>query len=170
MTGSPAEDLGYAGKRVIVFGAGQGTGAVAVGILVRLGAEVHAVGARRPDVRDLASFTEADVTDRAARAGAITKIGAVVNALFHCGEPLDAGALADVVTTVAPVMIDGAAVAAITTELTVGALAEIALPVRPGIRVNCVAAAGPPEAQAWPLVFLNSPRASLVNGAMLGFG
>ena len=49
--------LGYEGKRVIVTGAASGMGAATAEILVDLGAEVHAIDIKKPDLSGLASFT-----------------------------------------------------------------------------------------------------------------
>ena len=55
--------LGYAGKRVIVSGAASGMGAATAELLVELGAEVHAIDIKKPDVSGLASFTETDLRE-----------------------------------------------------------------------------------------------------------
>ena len=47
--------LGYEGKRVIVSGAASGMGAATTELLVELGAEVHAVDIKKPDITGLAS-------------------------------------------------------------------------------------------------------------------
>ena len=49
--------LQYEGKRVIVTGAASGMGAATAEILVELGAEVHAIDIKKPEVTGLASFT-----------------------------------------------------------------------------------------------------------------
>ena len=62
--GSAMQDvLGYAGKRVIVSGAASGMGAATAELLVELGAEVHAIDIKKPDVSGLASFTETDLRE-----------------------------------------------------------------------------------------------------------
>src|SRR6266851_1711408 len=53
--------LGYSGKRVIVSGAASGMGAATAELLVELGAEVHAIDIKKPDLSGLASFTETDL-------------------------------------------------------------------------------------------------------------
>jgi NAD(P)-dependent dehydrogenase (short-subunit alcohol dehydrogenase family) len=57
--------LGYEGKRVIVTGAASGMGAATAEILVELGAEVHAIDIKKPEVTGLASFTETDLREPA---------------------------------------------------------------------------------------------------------
>ena len=57
--------LGYEGKRVIVTGAASGMGAATARILVELGAEVHAIDIKKPDIAGLASFTECDLREPA---------------------------------------------------------------------------------------------------------
>jgi NAD(P)-dependent dehydrogenase (short-subunit alcohol dehydrogenase family) len=79
-----ADVLRYEGKRVIVTGAASGMGAATAQILVELGAEVHAVDIKKPDVSGLASFTECDLREPAQIDGAVKKIGKIVNALFNC--------------------------------------------------------------------------------------
>jgi NAD(P)-dependent dehydrogenase (short-subunit alcohol dehydrogenase family) len=154
--------LGYAGRRVIVTGAASGIGLAAARLLVDLGAEVHALGAQRPDVIALASFTEVD--GEASFDAACERIGSVVNALFHCAAMPE---LSHVVERVVPLMIEGAAIA--TTAPGAGAYARehASRLAAAGVRINAVraaAAAGPP---AWALVLCNSPRASHVTGSVL---
>ena len=76
--------LGYSGKRVIVSGAASGMGAATTELLVELGAEVHAIDIKKPDVSGLASFTETDLREPTQIDDAVAKIGAVVDALFNC--------------------------------------------------------------------------------------
>jgi NAD(P)-dependent dehydrogenase (short-subunit alcohol dehydrogenase family) len=76
--------LGYAGKRVIVSGAASGMGAATAEILVGLGAEVHALDVKKPDVAGLASYTECDLRDPAQIDAAVERVGRVVNMLFNC--------------------------------------------------------------------------------------
>jgi NAD(P)-dependent dehydrogenase (short-subunit alcohol dehydrogenase family) len=76
--------LQYEGKRVIVSGAASGMGAATAQILVDLGAEVHAIDIRKPDLTGLASYTECDLRDAAQIAETVRKIGKIVNALFNC--------------------------------------------------------------------------------------
>ena len=141
-------------------------------ILVDLGAEVHAVDTRKPDVPAIASYSETDLQDPDAIARTIGAIGAVVNNLFNC-----AGGSSDVVREVTerviPNMIDGAAISSLagpedTSEdliarYTASRAVEL---VELGIRINCLRSANA-EAAAWPLVLLGSPRSSPVTGATL---
>jgi NADPH:quinone reductase-like Zn-dependent oxidoreductase len=158
--------LGYAGQRVIVSGAATPVGAATVALLVELGAEVHALGTQRPPVSGIASFTEVDLGDDAQIDAATDRIGAVVNALFHCTDD----GPRRLVERVGPLMrVPGAAVATVTPT--------DAVPEGPvAIRVNTVAippgdalAAADADAGAiaWALVLLNSPRARAIAGAIL---
>src|SRR4051795_10518380 len=76
--------LGYAGKRVIVSGAASGMGAATTELLVELGAEVHAVDIKKPDITGLASFTETDLGEPEQIEATVAKIGKVIDALFNC--------------------------------------------------------------------------------------
>ena len=76
--------LGYEGKRVIVSGAASGMGAATTELLVELGAEVHAIDIKKPDITGLASFTETDLREPEQIEAAVAKIGKVVDALFNC--------------------------------------------------------------------------------------
>ena len=116
--------LGYSGRRCIVTGAASGMGEATTRILIDLGAEVHAVDIRKPDVVGLASYTETDLADPAAIARTVDAIGAVVNNLFNCaGLPNDFPGLAvmlvnfcglrELTERVVPLMIDGAAISSI---------------------------------------------------------
>jgi NAD(P)-dependent dehydrogenase (short-subunit alcohol dehydrogenase family) len=245
--------LGYAGKRVVVAGAaGSGMGASTAQILVDLGAEVHALDVKKPDISGLASFTECDLREPGQIDSAVERIGRVVNALFNCaGLPntfpevdvmlVNFCGLRHLTERVIPLMIEGGAIASIASTAGIGWLTNmetvmslvltpdfesarawceqdparianayglskeainaytahrsVAL-AREGIRINClnpgptdtpmmphfVQAMGQqymddfpkplgrnsrPEEQAWPLVFLNSPRASYVTGVSL---
>ena len=81
--------LQYEGKRVIVTGAASGMGAATAQILVDLGAEVHAVDIKKPEVTGLASYAECDLSNPAQVDATVAKIGKIVNALFNCaGLPL----------------------------------------------------------------------------------
>jgi NAD(P)-dependent dehydrogenase (short-subunit alcohol dehydrogenase family) len=242
--------LGYAGRRCIVTGAASGMGEATARILVELGAEVHAIDIRKPDVTGLASYSETDLSDPAAIAKTVGAIGSVVNNLFNCaGLPNNFPGLAvmsvnfcglrELTERVIPHMIDGAAIASIASVAGMAwqgnqeKLADLlATPdfasakawceahpddlvnayglskeainmytaarsvdlIAKGIRINCLnpgptdtpmmpafeAANGVefmrefpkpigrnsrPEEQAWPLIFLGSPRASYVTGA-----
>lgn len=244
--------LGYSGRRCIVTGAASGMGEAAARILVDLGAEVHAVDIRKPDIAALASYSETDLRDPAAIARTIDAIGGVVNNLFNCaGLPNDFPGLdvmlvnfcglRELTERVVPLMIDGAAISSIASVAGMAwqgnqeKLAELlATPdhggakawceahpadlanayglskeainmytaarcvdlIKQGIRINCLNP-GPtdtpmmphfeeangvdfmrqfpkpigrnstPEEQAWPLVFLGSPRASYVTGVSI---
>ena len=76
--------LQYEGKRVIVTGAASGMGAATAEILVELGAEVHAIDIKKPEVTGLASFSQVDLRDPEQIDDAVDKIGKIVNALFNC--------------------------------------------------------------------------------------
>lgn len=241
--------LQYSGKRVIVTGAASGMGAATTEILVELGAEVHAIDIKKPELAGLASFTQVDLRDPDQIDGAIAKIGKIVNALFNCaGLPntfpnldvmlVNFCGLRAVTEAVIRLMIEGSAIASIASSAGIGwmqnmgSLFELtATPdfaaakdwceahpkevmdaygyskeainaytaqrsfalAQQGIRINCVNP-GPTdtpmmpefekavgkkymddfpvplgrhavaEEQAWPMVFLNSPRASYVTG------
>src|SRR3954464_2233370 len=79
-----ADVLGYAGKPVIVTGAASGMGAATTQILVELGAEVHAIDIKKPELAGLASFSECDLSQPAQIDETVAKIGSVVNGLFNC--------------------------------------------------------------------------------------
>jgi NAD(P)-dependent dehydrogenase (short-subunit alcohol dehydrogenase family) len=246
------DTLRYAGKRVIVTGAASGMGAATAEILVTLGAEVHAIDIKKPDVSGLASYTECDLRDPAQIDAAVDRIGSIVNGLFNCaGLPntfpeldvmlVNFCGLRHITEAVVPRMIEGSAIASIASTAGVGWMQNMALlfellatpdfatarawceahpkqlqnayglskeainaytaqrsfSLAPqGIRLNCLNP-GPTdtpmmpefekavgkqymddfpvplgrhavaEEQAWPLVFLNSPRASFVTGEQL---
>ncbi|HEY5013257.1 MAG TPA: SDR family NAD(P)-dependent oxidoreductase, partial [Acidimicrobiia bacterium] len=116
--------LGYSGRRCIVTGAASGMGEATARILVDLGAEVHAVDIRKPEVAGLASFSETDLSDPAAIAKTADAIGGIVNNLFNCaGLPNNFPGLAvmsvnfcglrELTERVIPLMIDGAAISSI---------------------------------------------------------
>jgi NAD(P)-dependent dehydrogenase (short-subunit alcohol dehydrogenase family) len=155
--------LRYAGKRVIVTGAASGVGAAVTKILVDLGAEVHTLDRRKPDVSGLASFTETDLRDREQIDAAVNRVGAIVDALFNCAV-LPGDMMRHLTERVVPNMIDGSAIVHVSAPENAGDVEVVR-----GMRVNYVVAAPDvaPERQAWPLVFLNSPRAASVNGAAL---
>ena len=241
--------LQYDGKRVIVTGAASGMGAATAQILVDLGAEVHAVDIKKPEVTGLASFSPCDLRDCAQIVDTVARIGKIVNALFNCaGLPntfpdldvmlVNFCGLRAVTEAVIPLMIEGSAIASIASTAGIGWMANMELlsPLlttpdfagarawceehpdqlknayglskeainaytafrsfdlaNDGIRINCVNP-GPTdtpmmpefekavgkkymddfpvplgrhavaEEQAWPLVFLNSPRSSFVTG------
>jgi NAD(P)-dependent dehydrogenase (short-subunit alcohol dehydrogenase family) len=241
--------LRYEGKRVIVTGAASGMGAATAQILVELGAEVHAVDIKKPEVTGLASFSQCDLREPAQIDDTVKKIGKIVNALFNCaGLPntfpdldvmlVNFCGLRQVTEAVIPLMIEGSAIASIASTAGIGWMQNMellfALLATPdfagargwceehpkelrnayglskeainaytalrsftlaadGIRINCVNP-GPTdtpmmpefekavgkkymddfpvplgrhavaEEQAWPMVFLNSPRSSFVTG------
>jgi NAD(P)-dependent dehydrogenase (short-subunit alcohol dehydrogenase family) len=242
--------LRYAGKRVIVTGAASGMGAASAEILVELGAEVHTIDIKKPDITGLASYTECDLRDPEQIDATVERIGSVVNGLFNCaGLPntfpnldvvlVNFCGLRQVTEAVIPRMLPGSAIASIASTAGIGwtqnmellsglletpdyataktwceqhpndlanayglskeainaytALRSFGLAPR-GIRINCLNP-GPTDTpmmpefekavgkkymdefpvplgrhavaaeQAWPLVFLNSPRASFVTGA-----
>ena len=241
--------LQYEGRRVIVTGAASGMGAATAQILVDLGAEVHAIDIKKPEVTGLASFSECDLREPDQIDATIAKIGKVVNALFNCAglpntfAPIDVMlvnfcGLRQLTERVIPLMIEGSAIASIASTAGIGWMQNLELllglvstpdfaaarawcEAHPkqlanayglskeainaytafrsfnlagdGIRINCVNP-GPTdtpmmpefekaigkkymdefpvplgrhavaEEQAWPMVFLNSPRASFVTG------
>ncbi|MDQ1475517.1 MAG: hypothetical protein QOE62_746 [Actinomycetota bacterium] len=241
--------LQYEGKRVIVTGAASGMGAATAEILVELGAEVHAIDIKKPEVAGLASFSQVDLRDPAQIEDAVAKIGKIVNGLFNCaGLPntfpgldvmlVNFCGLRAVTEAVVPLMIEGSAIASIASSAGIGWMqnmgvlfellatpdfaaakswceahpkelqnaygfskeainaytAQRSFTLAPeGIRINCVNP-GPTdtpmmpeferavgkkymddfpvplgrhavaEEQAWPMVFLNSPRSSFVTG------
>jgi NAD(P)-dependent dehydrogenase (short-subunit alcohol dehydrogenase family) len=167
--------LGYSGRRCIVTGAASGIGAAAARILVDLGAEVHVIDTRKPDISALASYSETDLRDPEAIARTVDAIGAVVNNLFNC---VDLGDWRDLFERVVPLMIEGAAITSVASGRSKEAIDAYAatqyddLAVQ-GIRINTVSP-GPtgsrPEEQAWPLILFGSPRASAVTGASLDSG
>jgi len=242
--------LGYAGKRVIVSGAASGMGAATTALLMELGAEVHAVDIKKPEMTGLASFTETDLREPAEIDAAVRRIGKIVDCLFNCaGLPntfsnldvmlVNFCGLRHLTEAVIPNMVEGGAIASIASSAGIGWLMNMdvlgALLATPdfaaarawceehpreivngygvskeainaytamrsftlaplGIRINCLNP-GPtdtpmmphfeeavgkdfmanfpkplwgrnarPEEQAWPLLFLNSPRSSFVTG------
>jgi NAD(P)-dependent dehydrogenase (short-subunit alcohol dehydrogenase family) len=241
--------LGYSGKRVIVSGAASGMGAATATLLVDLGAEVHTIDIKKPDIAGLASFTETDLRDPAQIDRAVDKIGAVVNGLFNCAGLPNTFSNLDVMLVnfcglrhlterVIPNIVEGGAVASIASSAGIGWLMNmevlgglLATPdfaaakswceadpkriangyglskeainaytafrsfnlAKDRIRINCVNP-GPTDTpmmpefekavgkkymddfpvplgrhavadeQAWPMVFLNSPRSSFVTG------
>src|SRR5882762_8040945 len=121
----------YEGKRVIVTGAASGMGAATAQILVDLGAEVHAIDIKKPDLAGLASFTECDLREPAQIDDAVKKIGKIVNGLFNCaGLPntfpnldvmlVNFCGLRAVTEAVVPLMIEGSAIACIASSAGIG--------------------------------------------------
>jgi NAD(P)-dependent dehydrogenase (short-subunit alcohol dehydrogenase family) len=227
-------------------------GAAAARILVDLGAEVHALDLKKPDLTGLASFTECDLRAPEEISDAVKKVGKIVNALFNCaGVPntftnldvmlVNFCGLRQLTESVIPHMVPGAAIASIASTAGIGWMQNVELlsgllatpdfaaarawceehpadlanayglskeainaytafrsfTLAPaGIRINCVNP-GPTdtpmmpefekavgkkymddfpvplgrhavaEEQAWPLVFVNSPRASYMTGHQL---
>ena len=247
-----ADVLRYEGKRVIVTGAASGMGAATAQVLVDLGAEVHAIDIKKPEVAGLASYTECDLREPAQIEDAVGKIGKIVNALFNCAglpntfPPFDVMlvnfcGLRHLTEAAIPNMLEGSAIACIASTAGIGWMQNLELLfgllstpdfdaartwceehpkelanayglskeainaytafrsfalAEQGIRINCVNP-GPTdtpmmpefekavgkrymdefpvplgrhavaEEQAWPMVFLNSPRASYVTGHQL---
>ena len=163
--------LRYAGQRVIVSGAAAGIGAAVVGILVDLGAEVHAIAAEEPAAAGVASRTACDPHDPDRIGAAVARIGSVVNALFVC----DAGARS-LVEAVIPHMVHGSAIAWVAEGSEADALSAFTEEQAPtlalrGIRCNGVdrgriasTEPTPSDAPAWLLVLLNCRRAGAATG------
>jgi NAD(P)-dependent dehydrogenase (short-subunit alcohol dehydrogenase family) len=123
--------LRYEGKRVIVTGAASGMGAATTRILVELGAEVHAIDLKPPEIGGLASYTECDLRHPDEVAATVAKIGTVVNALFNCaGLPntfpdldvmlVNFCGLRHLTEAVIPLMIEGSAIASIASTAGIG--------------------------------------------------
>jgi NAD(P)-dependent dehydrogenase (short-subunit alcohol dehydrogenase family) len=156
--------LGYAGRRVVVTGASSAIGAATVRLLVDLGAEVHAIGADRPAVEGLASFTET-APDTASIDAALHKVGAVLNGVFVCDA--DASLAAHAVWRAAPLTVAGSAIVALTDRDDEHALPAIDAPA--GVRGNAVSAGAgvAPDDVAWLLAAANSPRAAALDRTVL---
>src|SRR5262245_25114319 len=123
--------LGYEGKRVIVSGAASGMGAATAELLVELGAEVHALDIKKPDVTGLASYTETDLREPEQIDAAVAKIGKIVDSLFNCaGLPntfsnldvmlVNFCGLRHLTETVVPNLIEGGAIASIASAAGIG--------------------------------------------------
>lgn len=156
--------LGYAGRRVVVTGASTGIGEATARLLVELGAEVHAIGADRPAVEGLASFTET-APDTGAVDAALHRVGAVLNGVFVCDA--DAALAAHAVWRAGPLTVAGSAIVALTGDHDERALPAIDVPV--GVRVNAVSAGAgvAPEDVAWLLAVAGSPRAAALDRTVL---
>jgi NAD(P)-dependent dehydrogenase (short-subunit alcohol dehydrogenase family) len=130
--------LQYEGKRVIVTGAASGMGAATAQILVDLGAEVHTIDIKKPEVAGLASFTECDLREPDRIAETVAKIGKIVNALFNCaGLPntfpnldvmlVNFCGLRELTEAVIPLMVEGSAIASIASTAGIGWTANLEL-------------------------------------------
>jgi NAD(P)-dependent dehydrogenase (short-subunit alcohol dehydrogenase family) len=130
--------LQYEGKRVIVTGAASGMGAATAQILVDLGAEVHTIDIKKPEVAGLASFTECDLREPDRIAETVAKIGKIVNALFNCaGLPntfpnldvmlVNFCGLRALTEAVIPLMVEGSAIASIASTAGIGWTANLEL-------------------------------------------
>src|SRR5258706_6339173 len=128
--------LQYEGKRVIVTGAASGMGAATAQILVDLGAEVHAIDIKKPEVTGLASFSQCDLREPEQIDETIAKIGKIVNALFNCaGLPntfpdldvmlVNFCGLRQVTEAVIPLMIDGSSIASIASTAGFGWMSKL---------------------------------------------
>jgi NAD(P)-dependent dehydrogenase (short-subunit alcohol dehydrogenase family) len=130
--------LQYEGKRVIVTGAASGMGAATAQILVDLGAEVHTIDIKKPEVAGLASFTECDLREPDRIAETVAKIGKIVNALFNCAGLPNTFSNLDVMLVnfcglralteaVIPLMVEGSAIASIASTAGIGWMANLEL-------------------------------------------
>jgi NAD(P)-dependent dehydrogenase (short-subunit alcohol dehydrogenase family) len=162
--------LGYAGRRVIVTGAAEGVGGATTRLLVDLGAEVHTVASRKPDISGIASFTECDLTDPEQLDGAVARIGSVVNMCFET-TGLARDALSGLVDAVVPKMLEhgDSAIACVLRSGVESYLASAAQRLASaGIRFNGVALEGVADDElATALVLLASPRAGALSGTCL---
>ena len=106
-------------------------GAATAELLVELGAEVHAIDIKKPDVTGLASFTETDLREPEQIDAAVAKIGKVVNALFNCaGLPntfsnldvmlVNFCGLRHLTEAVIPNIVEGGAIASIASSAGIG--------------------------------------------------
>lgn len=73
----------YEGKRVIVTGASSGIGLATAKALVELGAEVHGLSRKAPEI-DLASFISLDLGEEESVIAAVQQVGGHVDAVFNC--------------------------------------------------------------------------------------
>jgi NAD(P)-dependent dehydrogenase (short-subunit alcohol dehydrogenase family) len=82
-TQMPTDQLGYAGKHVVVTGCHSGIGLATARLLIEAGAKVHGLDWRESDL-PLAAFTQADLRDRSSIERAAKRIADPVDALFNC--------------------------------------------------------------------------------------
>jgi NAD(P)-dependent dehydrogenase (short-subunit alcohol dehydrogenase family) len=73
----------YTNRRVIVSGCSSGIGAATARLLRQLGAKVHGLDRRAPDL-DLESFEALDLREPASIDSAVNRLGGRVDALFNC--------------------------------------------------------------------------------------
>jgi NAD(P)-dependent dehydrogenase (short-subunit alcohol dehydrogenase family) len=75
--------LRYANQRVVVTGCASGMGHATAALLLDLGARVHGLDRREPDL-DLDSFNVLDLREPASIEDAVAAIGGTIDALFNC--------------------------------------------------------------------------------------
>lgn len=94
MPEAPLDFMAYAGRRVAITGCASGMGRAASRMLLDLGAEVHGLDVREPDLA-LAAFHRIDLRDPASIEAAAAVLGGRFDALFNCAglgptfSPLD---------------------------------------------------------------------------------
>ncbi|HEY8058866.1 MAG TPA: SDR family NAD(P)-dependent oxidoreductase, partial [Acidimicrobiales bacterium] len=137
--------LGYEGKKVVVTGAASGMGAATAALLVDLGAEVHTLDIQSTELAG-ATARQADLKAPDSIDAAVAEIGADVQAVFSVAG-LPGPPFSDLETMTVFEAIAGKEI--------------IDAFVGPSGR-RCVA-----EEQAWPLLFLNSPRLTYVAAGAL---
>src|SRR5258708_3704527 len=128
--------LGYAGRHVVVTGAASGMGDATAQLLLDLGANVTAIDVN-PVTRNVGRALHADLRDKAAIQAAT---------LITEGKRLNCITPGPTATAMMPHFVRNAG------QSTIDAF------------VGPIGRQATPQEQAWPLVFLNSPRASYVNG------
>jgi len=146
---------GYEGKRVVVSGGGgAGMGAAVVKDLVELGAEIHVIDLKEPEI-SVAGFYRVDLRDPAAIERAVRGIGGHVDALFNCaglpGPPhsgldtmlVNFVAARHLTEKVAPLMSAGGAVA------TISSAGGIGWEHMMDVIVELLAIGGPAGAREW---------------------